>query len=105
MYIQNINVLLLISILSCLALLSLPRQSEAKATVLMRVCDPREIKTVTDRVCMLYKRNKNSDLKVDKLGNVRVSRSSDKKSEFSPARLAAECCKVGCEARLFAANC
>lgn len=90
--------------LTCL-IVSLVHKSEAKATVLMRVCDPREIKTVTDRVCMLYKRTKNSDIKLDKLGNIRFPRGADKMEDFSPAKLAAECCKDGCPAHIFAANC
>lgn len=73
------------------------------ANVLMRVCDTREIKTVTSRVCMLYKRTKNSDIKMDKQGNIRIARSS--KGDYSPAKLASECCKVGCPPHIFAYNC
>lgn len=74
-----------------------------EANVLMRVCDTREIKTVTSRVCMLYKRTKNSDIKMDKQGNIRIARSS--KGDYSPAKLASECCKVGCPPHIFAYNC
>lgn len=76
---------------------------QVEAGVLMRVCDTREIKTVTNRVCMLYKRTKNSDLKRDKDGNIRVARGA--KGEYSPAKLASDCCKIGCPPHIFALNC
>lgn len=75
----------------------------AEGTVLMRVCDTREIKTVTSRVCMLYKRTKNSDVKLDRQGNLRMAR--DTKGEYSPEKLANDCCKVGCPPHIFAYNC
>lgn len=83
----------------------------AEANVLMRVCDTREIKTVTSRVCMLYKRTKNSDVKLDKEGNLRITRSPESdndasgKGDYSPAKLATECCKIGCPPHYFAYNC
>lgn len=73
-------------------------------SVLMKVCDPREIKTVTNRVCMLYKRTKNSDIRLDRQGNIRVTRSSDEE-EMSADKLATECCKKGCPPHIFAVNC
>lgn len=75
----------------------------AHATVLMRVCDTREIKTVTSRVCMLYKRTRNSGVKMDKQGNIRITRGA--KGDYSPAKLATDCCKIGCPAHIFAYNC
>lgn len=74
-----------------------------EANVLMRVCDTREIKTVTSRVCMLYKRTKNSDVKVDRQGNLRMARGT--KGDYSPAKLASDCCKIGCPPHIFAYNC
>lgn len=86
--------------------------NQTNASILMRVCDTREIKTVTARVCMLYKRTANSKLKMDRQGNLRVVRDAgdaettlDPKVEHSPAKLAAECCKVGCPPHIFAFNC
>lgn len=85
--------------------------SFVEANVLMRVCDTREIKTVTSRVCMLYKRTKNSDVRLDKEGNLRITRSPESdtdtngKGDYSPAKLATECCKIGCPPHYFAYNC
>jgi len=95
--------LTLFSLIGLLALITVLSIQQSEATVLMRVCDTREIKTVTNRVCMLYKRTKNSDLKQDKGGNLRLSR--DTKGEYSPAKLATYCCKVGCPPHIFAHNC
>lgn len=75
-----------------------------QATVLMKVCDTREIKSITNRVCMLYKRTKNSDVKLDKQGNMRITRGANK-DDYSPAKLATDCCKKGCPPHLFAYNC
>lgn len=77
--------------------------NNVQATVLMKVCDTREIKSITNRVCMLYKRTKNSDLKLDKQGNMRITRGA--KDDYSPAKLATDCCKKGCPPHLFAYNC
>lgn len=82
---------------------SLSYHYQAQATVLMRVCDTREIKTVTSRVCMLYKRTRNSGVKIDKQGNIRITRGA--KGDYSPAKLASECCKIGCPPHIFAYNC
>lgn len=76
---------------------------QSKASVLMRACDTREIKTVTSRVCMLYKRTKNSDVKMDKQGHLRIARGV--KGDYSPAKLASDCCKIGCPPHIFAYNC
>lgn len=75
----------------------------ASANVLMKVCDTREIKTITSRVCMLYKRTKHSDVRMDKQGNIRITRGA--KGDYSPAKLANECCKIGCPPHIFALNC
>lgn len=84
--------------------LSISPTNKAIATpVLMRVCDTREVKTVTSRVCMLYKRTKNSEVKLDKQGNLRLTRQT--KSEYSPAKLASDCCKIGCPPHIFANIC
>lgn len=93
----------LISALVTHLLLIQVKINSVEANVLMRVCDTREIKTVTSRVCMLYKRTKNSDIKMDKQGNIRIARSN--KGDYSPAKLASECCKVGCPPHIFAYNC
>lgn len=93
----------LISVLVTHLLLIQIKINSVEANVLMRVCDTREIKTVTSRVCMLYKRTKNSDIKMDKQGNIRIARSN--KGDYSPAKLASECCKVGCPPHIFAYNC
>lgn len=81
----------------------------AEASVLMRVCDTREIKTVTSRVCMLYKRTKNSDVRMDMYGNLRITRSAESENEaiddYSPEKLATQCCKIGCPPHYFAYNC
>lgn len=77
---------------------------QVEAGVLMRVCDTREIKTVTNRVCMLYKRTKNPEAKPDKDGNIRVARGTGK-NEYSPDKLASDCCKIGCPPHIFALNC
>lgn len=84
-----------------MAISSVPQAVDAN--VLMRVCDTREIKTVTNRVCMLFKRTKNSDVRLDRQGNLRITR--DTKGEYSPAKLASDCCKIGCPAYIFAYNC
>lgn len=81
----------------------LTRYDVVDGSVLMKVCDPREIKTVTNRVCMLYKRTKNSDIKLDRQGNIRVTRNSEE--EMSADKLATECCKKGCPPHIFAVNC
>lgn len=87
-----------------LAGLLLPeRLQQVQATVLMRVCDASEIKSVTSRVCMLYKRNKNSDLKIDRQGNMIIAGRT--KGTFSAAQLANECCNNGCPPHVFASNC
>lgn len=79
-------------------------QVSAKPAILMRVCDAREVKTITSRVCMLYKRTLNSDVKRDKQGNLRLSK-RQAKGDYSPAKLASECCKVGCAPHIFANIC
>lgn len=73
------------------------------AAVLMRVCDTKDIKTVTNRVCMLYKRTKNSETKMDKFGNIRIARGI--KGDYSSAKLASDCCRIGCPPHIFAYNC
>lgn len=94
--------LVLISVTSCL-LAQTSSFVEVEANVLMRVCDTREIKTVTSRVCMLYKRTQNSDVKMDKQGNISMAKGG--KGEYSPAKLASDCCKIGCPPHIFAYNC
>lgn len=61
---------------------------------LIKVCDSKDIKTVTTKVCILYKRTKYSVLRVDKQGNLRIAR--DTKGESPAEKLAHKCCKVGC---------
>jgi hypothetical protein len=78
--------------------------TEAKPTVLLRVCDAKQVKTVTNRVCMLYKRTKNSNVKRDKQGNLRISKRQTK-AEYSPTKLASDCCKIGCPPHIFASIC
>lgn len=88
----------------CVILLgSLTIVKPTNGTILMRVCDTREIKTVTDKICMLYKRTKNSDVRLDRQGNMRITR--DIKGDYSPAKLASDCCKIGCPPHIFAYNC
>lgn len=98
--------LVIFSVLACLIACAL-KTDQVQANVLIRVCDSREIKTVTSRVCMLYKRTNNSNLKLDRYGNLRISRStgSHSKGEYSPAKLASDCCKIGCPPHIFALNC
>ena len=97
-----INWLLVLAIVVQFAI-HLQDNHQVQATILMRVCDTREIKTVTNRVCMLYKRTKNSDVKVDSQGNLRIARGA--KGEHSPEKLAQDCCKIGCPPHIFADNC
>lgn len=99
----NAAPLRLVLLISLLHLLLFKCNHCQAQNVLMRVCDAREIKAVTSRVCMLYKRTRNSILKVDKHGNLRLTRGT--KNEWTPARLASECCKNGCHPHIFAYNC
>lgn len=92
----------LIAVTICLLIYHLNR-TQVDGAVLMRVCDTKEIKTVTNRVCMLYKRTKNSDIRMDKFGNIRITRGV--KGEYSPSKLASDCCKIGCPPHIFAYNC
>lgn len=97
---------LLLIIIVLMQVLQCPQTVRA-GPMLMRVCDTREVKTVTSRVCMLYKRTKNSDVKLDKQGNLRITRSSSSssKNDYSPAKLASDCCKIGCPPHIFASIC
>lgn len=99
----TVTKLILLSIVVTYLVLVQASVPPVEANVLMRVCDTREIKTVTSRVCMLYKRTQNSDVKMDKQGNIKFT--SDSKQDYSPAKLANECCKIGCPAHIFAYNC
>lgn len=98
---RNLNRILIALLLYLL--ISEPTRMRTKATVLMRVCDTKDIKTITNRVCMLYKRTKNSETKIDKFGNIRIARGI--KGEYSPAKLASDCCRIGCPPHIFAYNC
>jgi len=98
---SHIVKLLLVAALINMVILISPVK-EVEGSVLMRVCDAREIKTVTSRVCMLYKRTY-SGVKMDKQGNLRSTRGT--KGEYSPAKLASDCCKIGCPPHIFAYNC
>lgn len=94
------------SILFCIVLylsLSFSCFSQIEATVLMRVCDTKDIKAVTNKVCMLYKRTKNAEIRMDRQGNIRITRGT--KGDISPAKLASVCCKIGCPPHIFADNC
>lgn len=97
------GLLLMVLIVSQILILHMTYNCQVEGGVLMRVCDTREVKTVTSRVCMLYKRNKNSDVKLDRQGNLRITRQS--KADYSPAELASVCCKSGCPAHYFAQIC
>lgn len=104
LHLRRPRVLLSLGLLmQLLILLMIPSGRVDGTPVLMRVCDTREVKTVTSRVCMLYKRTKNSDVKLDKQGNLRITRHS--KGEYSPAKLASDCCKIGCPPHIFANIC
>lgn len=71
---------------------------------LIKVCDTREIKSVTSRVCSIYKRSKNSRIRMDRQGNLRIARGT-KGGAYSSSSLAVQCCKTGCPAHIFAYNC
>lgn len=101
---RGLLVLLTLALLAQLLVpLMLPGHQVAGSSIKIRVCDTREVKTVTNRVCMLYKRTKNSDVKLDRQGNLRITRQS--KSDYSPAKLASECCTQGCPPHIFANIC
>ncbi|KAG9510546.1 Dol-P-Man:Man(5)GlcNAc(2)-PP-Dol alpha-1,3-mannosyltransferase [Fragariocoptes setiger] len=76
----------------------------ASANVLIKVCDSKELKTVISRACMLYKRTKNSDMKMMRSGDIRVTRSTNN-DYMAASKLATECCSVGCSPQIFAYNC
>lgn len=102
-YVTVLRLMLLVG-MTCLIVHSNSDLNNVQATVLMKVCDTREIKSITNRVCMLYKRTKNSDVKLDRQGNMRITRGASK-DDYSPAKLATDCCKKGCPPHLFAYNC
>jgi hypothetical protein len=100
----NLRQLVLMALVGQIILAQLFVQVSAKPTVLLRVCDAKQVKTVTTRVCMLYKRTKNSNVKRDKQGNLRMTK-RQVKGEYSPAKLASDCCKIGCPPHIFASIC